>query len=136
VYIDFQELKERVSLDQVAHMLGLKLKAGRTTCPACKGDDRSLAVTSSKGFYCYKSQKGGDQIALVAHVRDCGMKEAAEIIARHYLPQHNSPQRHPPKEDEMEEPAGGNEARFTELEGRVAALEDKLFNVIAFRAKK
>ena len=81
-FVDFSELKTRVSFDQVVHMLGLKLKGGRTECPQCGGGPRTLAITPHKGFYCFKANKGGaDHIALVAHINGCGMREAAEMIA-------------------------------------------------------
>lgn len=86
-YIDFQEVKARVSIEQAAQMLGLKLaKSGaqfRAPCPACKeGGDRALAVTPSKSlFYCFAAQAGGDQIQLAAHVRGCKLPEAAQFLA-------------------------------------------------------
>jgi len=40
-----------------------------------------LVITQGKGFYCFRSKKGGDQIALVAHIRDLQLKDAAQWIA-------------------------------------------------------
>ena len=85
-YIDFQELKARVSIEQAIQILGLQLKpAGnqlRGPCPTCKtGGDRVLVVSPSKGmFYCHAGQTGGDQIALVAHVKACKTNEAAAFL--------------------------------------------------------
>jgi hypothetical protein len=54
--IDFGELKQRVSIERAAEMLGAKLtKSGaqrRGPCPLCKaGGDRGFVVTPAKGLY-------------------------------------------------------------------------------------
>ncbi len=85
-FIDFNVLKETVTIDQVAGLLGLELKQSggqlRGPCPACKsGGDRALVITPEKGvYYCFADKKGGDLIALAAHIREVGMKDAAEFI--------------------------------------------------------
>jgi len=74
-FVDFAELKARVSIEQAAQMLGLHLvphgSQSRSPCPACKsGGDRALVVTPAKGlFYCFAQKIGGDAIALTAHIR-------------------------------------------------------------------
>jgi DNA primase len=86
-FVDFAALKERVSIEHAIQLLGLQLKpAGnqlRGPCPICKtGGDRALVVTPAKGmFYCFMAQTGGDQIALVAHVKACKTTEAANFLA-------------------------------------------------------
>lgn len=88
--IDFAELKERVSIEQVVQMLGLTLKKAnaqlRGRCPICNaGDDRGFVVTPAKGvFYCFKESKGGDALSLVSRVRGCTIREAAEAITEHF----------------------------------------------------
>jgi DNA primase len=82
-FIDFVALKEKVSIAQCVTMLGLRMKGSdqlRSPCPQCQsGGDRALAVNIAKGsFYCFAQGKGGDQIALVAHIRDVGQREAAQ----------------------------------------------------------
>lgn len=85
-FIDFVALKERVSIEDAAALLGLRLtKSGaqlRAPCPICKsGGERALAITPAKNlFYCFAAQAGGDQIQLVAHVRACKLTEAAEFL--------------------------------------------------------
>ncbi|MCB0055400.1 MAG: hypothetical protein KDE45_00155 [Caldilineaceae bacterium] len=86
MYIDFQELKSEVGVQAVADMLALKLTAHdeglRGPCPRCKsGGDRALVVTPGKGYYCFADHKGGDSIALAAHVLNVPMKDAALKIA-------------------------------------------------------
>lgn len=88
-YLDFEAIKEKVDLEEAAKYLGLQYRIKgnqfRSPCPACKGGDRQLAITPGKGFYCFGAQKGGrDAIALVAHVRDCGMKQAAQELWERY----------------------------------------------------
>jgi hypothetical protein len=84
--INYNDVKQRVSLEDVAQMLGLQLKKDgsgfRCACPAHSGGDRTLVVTPGKGFYCQGEKKGGDQIQLYAHVMKCTNYEAAETILR------------------------------------------------------
>jgi hypothetical protein len=87
-YIDFQQIKTRVSFPQAIQILGVQMRLRgnqyRSECPTCKrGGDRSLTVTLDKGFYCHSAAKGGDVISFVAHVRDIGQREAAEFLAEH-----------------------------------------------------
>src|SRR5271156_6348382 len=86
--IDFTELKQRVSIEQAADMLGIKTtKSGaqrRGTCPICKaGGDRAFVITPAKGlYYCFGTcSKGGDAITMTANVRGCSLREAAEFLA-------------------------------------------------------
>lgn len=81
-YVDFEEVKKAYTIEATAKLLQLTLKQEgdkfRAPCPTCGDNPRSLAISGSKNvFYCHSAQKGGDQIALVAHVRDCSMKDAA-----------------------------------------------------------
>ena len=86
-FIDFQELKEKVRITEVFPLLGLHLKQfgeqWRGACPVCKtGGDRALVVTPAKSaYYCFAAKHGGDVIALVSHIKNRGMKEAAQLIA-------------------------------------------------------
>jgi hypothetical protein len=84
-YLDFAEIKRTTTFADAVSLLGLTLKQHsnqwRGACPACQsGGDRALVITEGKGFYCFAAQKGGDQIALVAHIRDIPVKEAAELL--------------------------------------------------------
>lgn len=99
----FDDIKERVSFEQVSTMLGLSLKQQqvqpkdgsppymqwRGQCPKCGGNARSLAISPGKGFTCYavKLSDGtfpsGTVIDLVAHLKGINLKQAAELIATH-----------------------------------------------------
>jgi DNA primase len=87
-FVDFAELKTRVSIEQAMPMLGLNLAPHggqyRGPCAACKtGGDRALIVTPAKGlFYCFAKRTGGDVIALTAHIRGISVKEAADHLER------------------------------------------------------
>ena len=87
LFLDFEEIKRRVSLTQAAQLLALQLtKSGpnqmRGACPACKGGGpRALVITEQKGWYCFSAQTGGDVIALAAHIRGCSVKEAAKLLS-------------------------------------------------------
>jgi hypothetical protein len=86
-FIDFAELKDRLSIEDAIPKLDLRLKERngqwRGPCPVCKsGGERALVVTPAKqAFYCFGAKVGGDVIALAAHIRDSGMKEAADYLA-------------------------------------------------------
>jgi DNA primase len=86
--VDFAEIKQQVSVHQVMTMLALPLKQTggqfRGTCPVHGGNDRTLVVTPAKGFYCFSEKRGGDAIALCAHVRSISMRDAALEIAQHF----------------------------------------------------
>lgn len=85
-YVDFQAIKEQVSIERAADLLGLKLKpAGsqlRGICPVCNGDERSLVITPAKQvFYCFRAKTGGDCISLVAHVRGIPVRDAGQFLS-------------------------------------------------------
>lgn len=86
-FLDFAALKEAVSIEDAAAALKLVMKPGnnqlRGPCPVCKNaGDRALCITPSKSaFYCFGARKGGDQIALAAHIKGLNVKDAAEWLA-------------------------------------------------------
>src|SRR5580700_9910718 len=85
-FIDFAALKEQVSFGDTIEYLSLDVKRSgdqwRGKCPACDtGDKRALVITEGKGFFCFGAHKGGDQIALAAHVLDLPVKDAARELA-------------------------------------------------------
>ena len=88
--IDFAEIKGRVTELQVTDMLGLQLKKSGATwrghCPICENkNQRALAVTPGKGWYCHGDCKsGGDVIELVARVREITQREAAISIGTEF----------------------------------------------------
>ncbi len=109
MFVDFAELKSRVSIEEAVQMLGLVMKSGnnqfRGPCPACKGGgERALVITSSKAaFYCFAAHKGGDVIALVAHIRNCDMKVAAQFLAEQIRVEQQQPKRTVPESGAREE---------------------------------
>jgi DNA primase len=102
-YLDFAAIKEEVSIEEAVHRLGLDLKKTknqfRGECPTCKeGGERALCVTPSKNaFYCFGGKKGGDVIELVAHIKECGAKEAAQFLVGP-VPKEKKPTKSPPSE--------------------------------------
>lgn len=85
-FLDFGLLKEQISFEDAIDYLGLKLKRNgaqwRGACPSCKtGGDRALVITEGRGFFCFALHKGGDQIALAAHVLELPAKDAAHELA-------------------------------------------------------
>lgn len=89
--IDFNDLKSRLSVLDVAEFLNLTLKQEgntyRSACPACNaGGPRAIELFSDTNtFKCYPSdKKGGDIIGLVAHVKGIGVRQAGEELAAHF----------------------------------------------------
>lgn len=85
-FIDFSELKEKVSFGSAIDLLNLRMKkAGaqwRGPCPKCEtGGDRSLVITEGRGFFCFAEKKGGDVIALTAHILGMQARDAAQELA-------------------------------------------------------
>ena len=90
-YVNFQEIKAKVTMEQVLQLLGVAhLRphgAGlRGQCPVCKeGGDRVFVVTPAKNsFYCFSEKKGGDIIELAARFYRIPHKDAAQRIARQF----------------------------------------------------
>lgn len=87
-FVDFAQLKQRVNVEKAITILGLTMKQQgaqyRGACPACReGGDRALAINSEKdGYYCFSQKKGGDVIALVAHVKGVTQRDAAQFLAQ------------------------------------------------------
>lgn len=87
-FVDFADLKKRISIEQTAQLLGLTARRSgaqiRSACPACRsGGDRALVITPERGlYYCFAAQTGGDLIALTAHLKACSQNEAAVLISR------------------------------------------------------
>ena len=85
-FIDFAEVKAKVSFAETVALLKLDLKSSgnqwRGPCPACNaGGERALVVTEGRGFFCFSLKKGGDQIALAAHILEISAKDAAVELA-------------------------------------------------------
>lgn len=90
-FIDFNALKQSVSIEQVVEWFDFPLKKMsngqlRGCCPICDSkNDRTFVVTPSKGlFFCFGPCGGGDAINLTAHVLKIGTKEAAQRISEHF----------------------------------------------------
>jgi hypothetical protein len=90
-YVDFPALKGSVRIEDVARWLKLPVRdesgVMRGPCPACMNDVRALAITPEKqSYYCHAQRKGGDCIALAAHILGVGMRDAALWIAERAKP--------------------------------------------------
>lgn len=85
--VDFADVKKQFPIEKVVELLGIevtKQKNGqlRGPCPIHQGSDqRGFVVTPSKNlFFCFGGCGGGDQLALIAKMRECSPKEAAEWL--------------------------------------------------------
>lgn len=90
MFVDFEDLKTRIRIEQTLPLLGLRMRQHgdqyRGACPACQnGGDRALAINSGKqSYYCFSQKKGGDIIALVAHLRGMTQKDAAGYLDQQF----------------------------------------------------
>src|ERR1700683_605474 len=89
-FIDFKLVKQQASIQQVVEWLGLKVNPKgqqlRGCCPIHNGtNDREFVVTPAKDlWFCFAGCGGGDQIKLVALMRNIEQNEAAHQIAEHF----------------------------------------------------
>jgi DNA primase len=120
-YIDFQEVKAKVRIDDAAQKLGLALKESknqfRGACPSCNsGGDRALVITPERGlFFCFSAKVGGDCLALVQHITGIDVQEAAQFL----LPQDEphsapSPAKKAPQKAASKPPTPFDPAAFAE----------------------
>lgn len=97
--IDFAVIKNAVTVEQAARWLGLELKpngqAFRCACPVCKqGGERCIVITPEKrAWYDFSLKKGGDVIAMTAHVRGIGQLEAAKLLQQTFMQEPEKPRR-------------------------------------------
>lgn len=98
-FVDFAELKSRVSIEDVIGWLGIELKRSgeqlRGACPIHQGtNERQFVVTPAKDlFKCFATEcgAGGDQIALVAAMKQCSLREAALLMEEALLSPKTAP---------------------------------------------
>jgi hypothetical protein len=86
-FIDFAEVKARCSIEQAGKLLDLKTTEEcsqlRAPSPVCGGGPRAIVITPAKNlFHCFPSKAGGDQIALVSHVKSVSQKGRRGLDAR------------------------------------------------------
>jgi DNA primase len=85
-FVDFAELKTRVSIEQAAKIVGLQLTPHqnqfRAPCTACNsGGPRAIVITPDKSlFFCFAAKVGGDAIALASHIKNVSQKAAALLL--------------------------------------------------------
>jgi hypothetical protein len=92
--VDYQAIKRAVRMERAIELLGIVITSRdnpqqlRSQCPRCRGGNkRALSMNLEKGlFTCFanKPNARGDIIALTAHVRGTGQKEAAEWLLEHF----------------------------------------------------
>lgn len=148
-FVDFAELKTRVSIEQAMQMLGLNLTLHgsqyRGACPICQtGGDRALIVTPAKGlFYCFANKTGGDVIALTAHIRGTTVKDAADELNRAFGTVQNSPSTvsksratAPQAQEARKQPAFDPEAYAARLDASHASLAPLAISAETLKAWK
>src|SRR5215213_7760217 len=94
-FVSFPGVKDKANFEDVVAWLGITIRREKQTlrgaCPRC-GGHRSLAITpqhrrsdgSVGSYFCHEEKKGGDVIALVAHVKQVSQHEAANMLNDRY----------------------------------------------------
>jgi hypothetical protein len=82
-----QDLKDRASILDVAHMLGMKVPNSNepkiyTGCPIHKDSNPSLVIyPKTNSFYCFGAcNTGGDQLTLIQLAKGCDFKTAVDWL--------------------------------------------------------
>jgi DNA primase len=81
-WVDFQAVKQAVSLGQVLERYGIKLKRtgkelhGRCPIHQGKGDDSFRANTDKNAFHCFSCQAKGNVLDFVAAMEKCSIRDA------------------------------------------------------------
>ena len=91
--IDFQDLKSTIGIEKIIAWLAIDLKKTGThqirgVCPIHGGtNDRQFVVSTDKNlWHCFGDcNGGGDIIELVARMQKVSQKQAAEMIAAHFM---------------------------------------------------
>lgn len=126
-WVDFQELKDRITFAQVLERLdllpGLE-RAGdelRGQCPICKKGDaksKSFSINVSKQvFQCFACKKRGNVLDFTAAVRDTDVHRAALWLCDQFL---TTPET--PKSTQTETPDPGTGAHAATADGGEASL--------------
>jgi len=104
-WVDFEDLKQRVSIEDILKWLAIDLKGSgkqlRGQCPMCHGSDRGFVVTPAKGlWHCFNGCGGGDIIALVSKYNNVSLRKAALDIEEHFSGERESvPERTSPRQE-------------------------------------
>ena len=92
-WVDFKEVRARVTIEETLRFLGVDTLTRREgklmgPCPVHGGDNpRAFHVDTNKSlWFCFTGcQRGGNQLDLVAAVRDISVRDAALALKRHFL---------------------------------------------------
>ena len=84
---DYGEVKQRLSMRQVAEHYGCKVtRDGTCLCPFHNDTHPSMKIyPDDKGFYCWVCQKGGDVIKFVALLYGLKNEEACKRLIDDFL---------------------------------------------------
>lgn len=108
-WIDFRDIKARVSIEKVLAHYNIQLKSSGPhhlsgACPLpCHAGDRSNknafhVDTDKNAFNCFTHCGGGNVIDLVAHMEECGFREAAVKLNEWFLADVSAPVAVPEKQ--------------------------------------
>jgi DNA primase len=121
--VDYDAIKQAVSIEKAARFLGLELKKHgdtfRCACPVCQqGGNRCIVITPAKAvWYCFGIKKGGDCIYLTAHIKGIKQSEAAALLQETFMRPARPGEPEKPhwkrksktSKTELRQPAGGTE---------------------------
>ena len=87
-FVDFQKLRETITLEQIVNMLQLQTKPSgknlRADCPFCEAKSALYLNREKQLWYAHCCQIGGDGAGLYAKVKGIGNNEAGNELAAHF----------------------------------------------------
>jgi hypothetical protein len=104
-FVDFGRIKTEISMEKALDYLRLPItkwqgRQIRTACPYCqRGGDTAISINADMNiFTCFPAKHAGmktgsDVIALVAHVRGIGHREAGALLQEHFFGVRDEPKR-------------------------------------------
>ncbi len=127
-WVDFQAVKQAVSLGQVLERYGVKLKRtgkelhGRCPIHQGKGDESFRANTDKNAFQCFSCQAKGNVLDFVAAMEKCSIRDAGLKLQEWFgLPAGQGPQASAPAEKPV--PTDSKLAREGRVGGNFSTLE-------------
>ena len=86
-------IKQKVTMNDVAEMYGIKVKSGNITCPLHEDKNPSLHIyPGDRGWFCYSCHKCGSVIDFVMIHDGVDFKEAIKTLGNRFnVPEQDSP---------------------------------------------
>jgi len=77
-----EQIKDRISIEEILKEQGIILKKGRCRCPIHKGDNPTSFSFGRDWYHCFSCGASGDQFSLYMSIANCDFKTALSDLAR------------------------------------------------------